>query len=95
MKVKAVLRDAEILRMPIGSSERVLASAEKNFGRVVNLSSLLKVMGLRAEDRLKMLEILERTGAHIWLAREGDQHLIYLSKNGPPQDEEFTGYQWK
>jgi len=95
MRVKAVLRDAEILRMPTGSVERVRASAEKNYDRVVALSSLLKVMGLAHEDRLKMLEMLDRTNVHIWLARDGEQHLIYLSKNGLPQDEGFTGYQWK
>lgn len=95
MRVKAVLRDAEILRMPAGSSGRVLASAEKNYDRVVSLSSLLKVMGLGPEDRVKMLEILEHTNVHVWLARDGEQHLIYLSKNGPPRDEEFVGYEWK
>jgi hypothetical protein len=95
VRIKAVLRDAEILRMTNGSTERVVASAEKNFDRVVNLSSLLKVMGLRAEDRLKLLEILDKSSMHIWLARDGDQHLIYLSKGGPPQDEDFVGYQWK
>ena len=95
MRVKAVLRDAEILRLPVGSAERVRAAVEKNYDRVVNLSSLLKVMGLRPEDRMKMLELLERSDIHIWLARDGDQHLIYLSKKGISEDEEFVGYQWK
>lgn len=95
MRIKAVLRDEKILHMHPGSEERIRASAEKNYDRLVNLSSLLKVMGLGSEDRIKMLQSFSGKGVHIWLAKDADQHLAYFSKNETPQDGEFAGYQWQ
>ncbi|MHA2025766.1 MAG: hypothetical protein ACW98U_07675 [Candidatus Thorarchaeota archaeon] len=92
MRIKAVLRDSEILQMEAGSDERINAAAKKNIDRVVNLPSLLKVMGLTPDDRCKMLENLRNSGIQIWLLNDANQHLIFL---GEMKDEEFEGYQWQ
>jgi hypothetical protein len=93
MRIKAVLRDTDILNMNMGSKERILAAARKNVDRLINLGSLLKVMGLGLEDRCFMLEILKDTGLHMWFSNEGDQHLVFLSEN--KDAEEAVGYQWQ
>jgi hypothetical protein len=93
MRIKAVLRDADILNMNLGSKERILAAARKNTSRLINLGSLLKVMGLAFDDRCLMLETLRDTGLHVWLSNEGDQHLVYLSEN--KEAEEIVGYKWQ
>lgn len=96
MRIKAVLRDSEILAMTPGSKERIIATAKKNVDRFVNWGSLLKVMGLKFEDRLKMLEELRGHHLHIWLARDVDQHVIYLSeKDKIEYDEEVCVYMWQ
>lgn len=92
MRIKAVLRDSEILQMEAGSKERINAAAKKNIDRVVNLPSLLKVMGLTPEDRCKMLEQLKNSGIKIWLLTDSNQHLIFI---GNKSVEEFAGYQWQ
>ncbi len=94
MRIKAVLRDSEILQMDAGSRARVLAGAKKNINRIINWPSLLKVMGLSFEDRLTMMEILADTKIHVWLMRDSDQHLIFMSegKETPPVE---AGYQWQ
>ncbi|MFW9805886.1 MAG: hypothetical protein ACFFFK_04095 [Candidatus Thorarchaeota archaeon] len=92
MRIKAVLRDKEILQMDAGSKERVIAAAKKNFDRVINLPSLLKVMGLSFEQRIKMLDILQDTDIHVWLLSESGQHLIFLSDK---EKSEINGYQWQ
>ncbi|MFW9793263.1 MAG: hypothetical protein ACFFEE_03085 [Candidatus Thorarchaeota archaeon] len=92
MRIKAVFRDSEILKMKAGSKERVIAAAEKNKGRVVNLPSLLKVMGLILDERCKMLEALKYSNLQIWLFTQANQHLIFI---GEKRDEEFEGYQWQ
>ncbi len=81
MRIKAVLRDGDILKLEAGSKERILAAAKKNADRIINLPSLLKVMGLTFEDRIKMLESLRDTKLHIWLLNDAQQHLIYISEN--------------
>jgi hypothetical protein len=93
MRIKAVLRDTDILNMNIGSKDRVLAVARKNMDRLINLGSLLKVMGLDLNDRCFMLETLRDTRLHIWFSNEGNQHLVYLSQN--KDAEEAVGYQWQ
>ncbi|MGY5863191.1 MAG: hypothetical protein RTV41_01160 [Candidatus Thorarchaeota archaeon] len=92
MRIKAVLRDSEILQMEAGSKERINAAAKKNIDRVVNLPSLLKVMGLTLDDRCKMLENLRNSGIQIWLLNDANQHLVLI---GEKSDEEFAGYQWQ
>lgn len=94
MRIKAVLRDSEILQMDVGSKERVLSAAKKNMDRAINWPSLLKVMGISFEDRLTMLEILADTKIHIWLMTDSDQHIIFMSKGkeAPPIE---AGYQWQ
>ncbi len=93
MRIKAVLRDSDILQMEVASKERVLAGAKKNMDRAINWPSLLKVMGLPFEERLTMLEILADTKIHIWLMTDADQHIIYFSYgNETPVD---SGYQWQ
>lgn len=93
MRIKAVLRDTDILNMNLGSKERILAAARKNTGRLINLGSLLKVMGLALNDRCLMLETLRDTGLHIWFSNEGDQHLVYLSEK--EDADEAVGYKWQ
>ncbi len=95
MRIKTVLRDNNILSFEPGSTQRIVATAEKNVDRVINLGSLLKVMGLPESGRIKMLEVLSSTSLHIWLGKEGDQHIIYLSKDKIPEEMATIGYQWQ
>ncbi|MGY5881632.1 MAG: hypothetical protein RTV31_15380 [Candidatus Thorarchaeota archaeon] len=92
MRIKAVLRDSEILKLEAGSKERILAAAKKNSERIISLPSLMKVMGLTFEDRGIMLDALKDTKFHIWLLNEAQQHLIYISDK---KDSEFGGYNWQ
>lgn len=92
MRVKAVLRDTEILQMEPGSKTRVLTAAKKNLDRVVNLPSLLKVMGLSFEDRCVMLDALKDSKLHVWMVNDSQQHLIYISEKA---ESEFGGYHWQ
>jgi len=93
MRIKAVLRDIDILNMNTGSKERILAAARKNTGRLINLESLLKVMGLSFSDRCFMLETLRETELHVWFSNERDQHLVYLSEK--EDADEAVGYKWQ
>jgi hypothetical protein len=95
MRIKAVLRDNEILQLKPGSPERIVAVAKKNIDRVINQASLLKVMGLGPEKRLEMLEVLTNQDLHIWLAKDAEQDIIYFFNGNLPQEYENTGYQWK
>ena len=95
MRIKAVLRDSDILKMSPGSDSRIDACIEKNENRFVSWSSLLKVMGLSFEDRIKMLERMQNKKIHIWLGAFGGQDVIYLSKNNQLDEPEFTGYKWQ
>ena len=95
MRIKAVLRDSDILKMEPGSNSRIDACIEKNENRIVSWSSLLKVMGLSFEDRIKMLDRMQNKKIHIWLGIVGDQHVIYLSNDNQLDDPEFIGYQWQ
>ncbi|MGY5857729.1 MAG: hypothetical protein RTU63_00050 [Candidatus Thorarchaeota archaeon] len=94
MRIKAVLRDTDILQLEAGSKERIIAAAKKNADRVINWPSLLKVMGLIFEERTKMLEALAGSKMSIWLLTDGNQDLIFLSegKETPPED---AGYKWQ
>ena len=94
MRIKAVLRDTDILQLEPGSKERILAAVKKNADRVINWTSLLKVMGLGFEERTKMLDTLAGSKMRIWLITDSDQHLIFLTggKEVPP---ELSGYQWQ
>ena len=92
MRIKAVLRDAQILAMEPKSKERILATARKNLNRLVNLGSLLKVMGLSSEDRIALLEVLDETDLNVWLLTDNEQHLIFLSES---EQNELPGYKWK
>jgi hypothetical protein len=92
MRIKAVLRDTEILQMEAGSLARVIAAAKKNIDRVVNLQSLLKVMGLDFDGRSIMLDALKDSKIHVWLLTDAQQHLIFLSQKN---ESEYEGYQWQ
>jgi len=92
MRIKAVLRDSDILKLDVGSEERILAAAKKNSDRVISLPSLLKVMGLTFDDRSTMLNTLEETKLHVWLLNDAQQHLIYISEN---DNSEMGGYNWQ
>ena len=92
MRIKAVLRDTEILQMEAGSKERIIAAAKKNIDRVVNLPSLMKVMGLTVDDRCKMLNALKDSELKIRLLNDSNQHLIMIGNLG---DVEIEGYQWQ
>ena len=92
MRIKAVLRDSEILKLEVGSKERILAAAKKNSDRIINLPSLLKVMGLTFDDRSIMLDTLKDSNLHIWLMNDAQQHLIYISEN---DKSEIDGYNWQ
>ncbi|MHA3962825.1 MAG: hypothetical protein AM325_004720 [Candidatus Thorarchaeota archaeon SMTZ1-45] len=92
MRIKAVLRDTEILQMDVGSKGRIIATAKKNIDRVVNLQSFLKVMGLSLDERCIMLDALKDTILHIWLLTDAQQHLIYISEN---KNAEVSGYCWQ
>ncbi len=95
MRVRAVLRDINILEMKPGSRERIMATVEKNLDRTVNLSSLLRVMGLKPEERLRLFELLEGSDIHVWLTRMGEQHIIYMSRNAIAPEFDLPGYQWQ
>jgi hypothetical protein len=92
MRIKAVLRDSEILKLEAGSKERILAAVKKNSDRIISLPSLLKVMGLTNDDRTIMLEAIKNTKIHVWLLNDAQQHLIYISVNNK---SEFGGYNWQ
>ncbi|MFW9808815.1 MAG: hypothetical protein ACFFE6_05460, partial [Candidatus Thorarchaeota archaeon] len=66
--------------------------AKKNIDRVVNLPSLLKVMGLTIDDRCKMLNALKDSELKIRLLNDSNQHLIMIGNLG---DAEIEGYQWQ
>ncbi len=95
MRIKAVLRDTEILQMEAGSKVRILAALKKNIDRLVNLSSLLKVMGLAFNERVQMLEALADTEFHVWFANDADQDLILTSRAALPADMDICTYQWQ
>ncbi len=95
MRIKSVLRDKDILNMEEGSEERITATVSKNFDRAVNINSLLRVMGMDAEQRIDLLRALGKKPYHIWLANQGNQHVIYISEAEKPQDEEIVGYMWQ
>ncbi len=95
MRIKAVLRDSEILKMDSGSQQRIDATTAKNLERFVGWSSLLKVMGLKFEERTKMLDALKDKDLKIWLGIEGNQHIIFLSKDTLPNESDYVGYQWQ
>jgi len=95
MRIKAVLRDNEILQQQPGSHERIISVANKNVDRVINQASLLKVMGLGPDQRVEMLQALTDQEFHIWLAKDAEQDIIYFFKGKLPQEYENTGYQWK
>ena len=95
MRIKAVLRDNEILGMSPASKERIISTAHKNLDRVVSLSSLLKVMGLKMDDRIEMLRELSDSKIHIWLAKDVQQDIVYMSREDLPADMEISGYQWQ
>lgn len=92
MRIKAVLRDTDILQMPPRSKERVVAAAKKNIDRVVNLPSLLKVMGLSFDERTVMLDALKESKLHVWLLHDNQQHLIFMSEK---DESQYNGYQWQ
>ncbi len=92
MRIKAVLRDTDILQLEPGSKDRIAATAKKNIDRVVNLPSLLKVMGLSIEERCVMLDALKDSKLHIWLLNDSQQHLAYLSEK---KESDFDGYMWQ
>ena len=93
MRIKAVLRDTDILQMEPGSKKRILVAAKKNEDRVISWTSLLKVMGLTFEERQTMLEMLRDSNLHIWLMNDGEQHLIFLNTANETPSE--TAYQWQ
>jgi hypothetical protein len=95
LRIKAVLRDSDILQMELGSKTRIVATARKNVDRVVNLASLLKVMGLKPENRIDMLLALEDSNLHIWLLQDLQQDLIFVSKENSFQDQNLRGYKWQ
>jgi len=95
MRIKAVLRDNQILGMAPGSQERIFATATKNLDRIVSQSSLLKVMGLKSDDRIEMLQVLKSSKIHIWLVNDAQQDVIYLSNENLPSDIEMAGYKWQ
>ncbi len=78
--------------MEAGSKERVIAAAKKNIDRVVNLQSLLKVMGLDFDSRTVMLEALKDSKIHVWLVTDAQQHLIFMSEKA---EVEIEGYMWQ
>ncbi|MFX1261322.1 MAG: hypothetical protein ACFFAZ_04480 [Promethearchaeota archaeon] len=95
MRIKAVLRDSKILKMEPASKARIVATAKKNVDRIVTLNSLLKVMGLNAEDRIELLQALEDSKLHFWLFQDTQQDLIYLSESETIPDYGFRGYKWQ
>lgn len=95
MRIKAVLRDTEILNMEAGSKTRIIAAAKKNIDRVISMQSLLKVMGLNFEKRTEMLDSLSKESFHIWLAQDSQQHVIFMGKGKLPNDMDIPTYQWQ
>ena len=95
MRIKAVLRDSDILNLEPASNERIILTARKNIDRVVSLSSLLKVMGLKFEDRILMLEALSNQSIHIWLAKDAQQDIVYIFEGSLPDEFKTIGYQWQ
>ena len=95
MRIKAVLRDSDILGLEPGTNERILTTALKNVDRVISLSSLMKVMGLKFEERTRMLDALWKEDLRIWLAKDSQQDIIYLTKKKIPEEFESMGYQWQ
>lgn len=81
--------------MEPASKARIIATARKNVDRIVTLNSLLKVMGLRAENRIELLQALEDSKLHIWLFQDSQQDLIFLSESETIQDYGFRGYKWR
>lgn len=81
--------------MEEGSEKRIMATVSKNLDRAVNISTLLRVMGMDAEQRVDLLETLGEKPYHIWLANQGNQHIVYISEAEKPQDEEILGYMWQ
>jgi hypothetical protein len=92
MRIKAVFRDAEILKMEEGSKERIMAVSLKNLDRIVNLPKLLKVMGLEFDRRCFMLGTLKDSKYHVWLLNDSEQHLIYISEG---KETDPGGYMWQ
>ena len=92
MRIKAVLRDKEILQMESGTKARIITVAKKNLDRVVNLPSLLKVMGLNFDQRCIMLDSLKDLAIHLWLFNDSQQHLIFMSENS---ESDYQGYNWQ
>ncbi len=95
MRIKAVLRDSEILGLEPGTIERIVTTAMKNIDRVISLSSLMKVMGLGFTERTKMLDALSNQNLHIWLAKDAQQDIVFLTKEKIPEELETMGYQWQ
>ncbi|MFW9919276.1 MAG: hypothetical protein ACFFED_06740 [Candidatus Thorarchaeota archaeon] len=95
MRIKAVLRDNEILALEAGSKERIIATSMKNLDRIIGQSSLLKVIGLGAEDRITLLEVLGTTKIHVWLGKDAQQDIIYLTQDRLPEELQSFGYQWQ
>jgi hypothetical protein len=93
MRIKAVLRDTDILQMEPGSKKRILAAAQKNENRTISWSSLLKVMGLTFEERQKMLEMLKDSKIHIWLMNDANQHLVFITASDETPSD--MAYQWQ
>ena len=95
MRIKAVLRDSDILGLEPGTNERIVTTAIKNVDRVISLSSLMKVMGLRLEDKTKMLQALSNQKLHIWLAKDSQQDIIFMTRGNLPEEFGSMGYQWQ
>ncbi|MHA2424630.1 MAG: hypothetical protein ACXAEF_07565 [Candidatus Thorarchaeota archaeon] len=95
MRIKAVLRDSDILGLEPGTDERIVTTAIKNVDRVISMSSLMKVMGLKFEERTKMLDVLSNQDVRVWLAKDSQQDIIYLTKGKMPEEFESVGYQWQ
>jgi hypothetical protein len=95
MRIKAVLRDSEILQTTAGSDDRIVAAAKKNLDRLISMTSLLKVMGLNFTDRSKMLDTLSHTKLHVWMGIDSEQHVIYISESEMPQNFDLCGYKWQ
>lgn len=94
MRIKAVLRDTDILKMEPGSTNRIIAAAKKNVDRLISWSSLLKIMGLDFEARTTMLDMLKGSNMHIWLLNDGNQHLIFITQTNSSFTE-ASAYQWQ
>ena len=95
MRIKAVLRDSEILQLEPASNARIVAAAKKNADRLISFQSLLKIMGLDFDERTKMLDAVAKEKLHIWLAIDSEQHVIYISSEGLPEEMTIPSYQWQ